>query len=529
MPDAPFSYRPFRVEIRGALALLDPLHIGAGERLSLSTDAPILLDPATSAPYIPGTSLRGALRDHLEREAGLLGCDRGVLKSLFGKTPERDSGEPSWSGRLSVFDAYLSGPVLSGGLGDSPAVSPTLSASDSDPSAPNLPREVRDHVRLHPGWGAAESGGKFDFEVALPRDGWSFGLQIVYEGDSAADAELVLLQEAVRLLTEGEFRLGAKSGWGHGRVQLQNPVFYVFDRSTCEGVASYLASRMGQPPSPAVRFPSTRGAQPASAAFAVPFSSLTFQLRLHFEGPVLVKAPIPPLRREGGDPADPETYAETGLWEADHVFLHRLHDDQCYLPGSSLRGVLRSQALRIDGACGTELTRTLFGRIKSATEDGVNGLGAKGLIEVSDGALAGPPHHIFLDHVAIDRITAAAVDSKKFSQSALASPKFDLSIRIQFAEGQGAVVRLAAFLLRDLMGGRLWAGSGVARGYGYIKSADMVSLHGNLLESLQWRPPAPVTSRPGRALFELIGPFQFHDPALAWLWESLDSSMGVSA
>ena len=67
MPDVPFSYRPFRVEIRGALTLLDPLHIGAGERLSLSTDAPILLDPATSAPYIPGTSLRGALRDHLER------------------------------------------------------------------------------------------------------------------------------------------------------------------------------------------------------------------------------------------------------------------------------------------------------------------------------------------------------------------------------------------------------------------------------------------------------------------------------
>src|ERR1019366_6037255 len=105
-------------------------------------------------------------------------------------------------------------------------------------------------------------------------------------------------------------------------------------------------------------------------------------LRLHFEGPVLVKAPLPPARRVTGNPCDPGSYAEQGLWEADHVFATRAGDNAYYLPGSSLRGVLRSQALRIDEAVGgaNRVAPTLFGHLKSNEE-----VGAKGLIVVNDG------------------------------------------------------------------------------------------------------------------------------------------------
>jgi len=501
MPDsASYSYRPFRLEIRGNLLLSGPIRIGTGERLSLATDAPVLLDHATGFPYVPGSSLRGGLRDHLEREAGFLGCGQTEIDSLFGLANTDTEDDVSCSGRLSVFDAY---------------------------STSGLTLEVRDHVRLNPRWGAADSGAKFDAEAALPADTSSFAVCLVYEGENAGDRELILLGEAVRFLKSDQARVGAKSGNGYGRVRLDAVTFSDFDRCQPTGLASYLSARMGKPlaPNTSFSFPSPEkkdgnGTHDDERSF----SALTFRLRLHFEGPVLIKAPIPLRREAQGDVSDPGTYAGTGLDEADHVFLSRASDNRHYLPGSGIRGVLRSQALRIDGILGTKLRGkrlpdVLFGWTKSSEEKG-----AKGLLEIGDGELVGEPVTVYLDHVAIDRMTAAAVDSKKFSQAALASPKFDISVRVQFLRYQVSAVQHAAFLLRDLMGGCLWAGSGVARGYGYIRSAEVLSVQGDLLDALGWQPPDASTTRPGRVGFERSGVFSFSDPALEWLWQSIDSS-----
>ncbi len=509
------SYRPFRLEIQGRLKFLDPLHVGTGERWSLATDAPILLDESTGAPYLPGTSLRGALRDHLEREAGLLGCGNNDIVSLFGWTPGRGSEENSWSGRLAVFDCRF----------------PATELRDSD--AAELPNsvEIRDHVRLNPQWGAADAGAKFDAEVALPREGEGFSFRLIYEGDSERDRELILVGEAVRLLQSGELRVGAKSGWGYGRAKLTGVTCKAYRRSECTGLASFLASRLktSQPPAPSPQparsFSFPKPLEDATANVMRPFSKLTFRVRLHFSGPVIVKAPIPPATQGAGDPSKPETYAEQGLSEADHVFLTRRGDNAYYLPGSSLRGVLRSQACRIDHAIAGNATATLFGWTDPITKKG-----AKGLIAIEDGALLGDPVPVFLDHVAIDRITGAAVNAKKFSQCALASPKFDLSISLQFTSDAADLlaVRLAAFLLRDLMEGRLWAGSGVSRGYGYISSGDLLSVRGDLVNSLAWRPPEKAVSRagrPGRTILSQSGPFRFDERALEWLWHALDSGI----
>src|SRR5205823_3645215 len=107
--------------------------------------------------------------------------------------------------------------------------------------------------------------------------------------------------------------------------------------------------------------------------------------------------------RRSGNRFEPRTYADSGFWEADHVFLQRANDGKEYLPGSSLRGVLRSQAERIDAATGAELSQVLFGWAKSEDQTGM-----RGLMEIGDGTFEGKPTRVFLDHVAIDRITGAA-------------------------------------------------------------------------------------------------------------------------
>ncbi len=186
------SYLPFRLEISGTLTIESPVHVGTGERLSLATDAPILMDGLgdEARPYIPGSSLRGVLRAHIEREAGPLGSSQEMLDRLFGQTQKNPNIADSWvgMGRLTVLDAYHS----AGGPSET---------------------EIRDHVKIERKWGAAADGGKFDAEVVT---GGSFAFFAAYEGERASDPELALLGEAVRLLETGELQVGAKSGWATG-------------------------------------------------------------------------------------------------------------------------------------------------------------------------------------------------------------------------------------------------------------------------------------------------------------------------
>src|SRR5205807_2585591 len=84
---------------------------------------------------------------------------------------------------------------------------------------------------------------------------------------------------------------------------------------------------------------------------------LSFGLYMQFEGPVLVKAPIPPLppsteaddAKNGDERNHPESYWKSGLFMADDVFVAARTPAEAkpYLPGSSLRGVLRARASQI--------------------------------------------------------------------------------------------------------------------------------------------------------------------------------------
>jgi CRISPR/Cas system CSM-associated protein Csm3 (group 7 of RAMP superfamily) len=251
-----------------------------------------------------------------------------------------------------------------------------------------------------------------------------------------------------------------------------------------------------------------------------PFSVAEFSLLLHFEGPVLVKAPIPPIPgAPGGDAARPETYAAAGLQEADHVFISTGESGRYYLPGSSLRGVLRAQAARICLARGRDTEAVLFGVVKKD-----RAACGKGRIEIEDAVLESGDV-VYLDHVAIDRITAAAADGKKFSTCGLMSPIFRTTVRVRFRRGEGALLALWGFLLRDLAQGRLWAGSGTARGYGYIRGAEIVGVNLNLIEEWRARIGADfrgtIGERPGRVVLNSRIKSEFGE--WIWLWQSVES------
>ncbi|HCL00692.1 MAG TPA: type III-A CRISPR-associated RAMP protein Csm3 [Candidatus Marinimicrobia bacterium] len=105
-----------KVIISGNIKALTGLHIGgSGQGMAIGgADSPVLRDPITNIPYIPGSSLKGKMRSLLEKITGKLPIKNGKAEpckcgncdvcTVFGVPAEADSKLP---GRLIVRDAFM--------------------------------------------------------------------------------------------------------------------------------------------------------------------------------------------------------------------------------------------------------------------------------------------------------------------------------------------------------------------------------------------------------------------------------------
>jgi CRISPR-associated protein Cmr4 len=81
------------------LHALSALHCGTGQSAGV-VDLPIARDRASNLPLVPGSSLRGVLREHFA------GQDEKLEKILFGPSRISGSGD-AYAGALAVGDAHL--------------------------------------------------------------------------------------------------------------------------------------------------------------------------------------------------------------------------------------------------------------------------------------------------------------------------------------------------------------------------------------------------------------------------------------
>ncbi len=91
---------------RHALVLLNavtPLHVGCGQDVGV-VDLPVIRERTTGYPFVPGSGLRGALRDVFERAGKTDPSVRTAV--LFGPPPESDE-EEKYAGCVAVHDAKL--------------------------------------------------------------------------------------------------------------------------------------------------------------------------------------------------------------------------------------------------------------------------------------------------------------------------------------------------------------------------------------------------------------------------------------
>jgi len=80
---------------------ITPLHVGCGQAVGV-VDLPVIRERATGYPFIPGSGIRGSLRDIFENK------DQDLTNTLFG--PEADPGadeEDKHAGCVAIHDARL--------------------------------------------------------------------------------------------------------------------------------------------------------------------------------------------------------------------------------------------------------------------------------------------------------------------------------------------------------------------------------------------------------------------------------------
>ncbi len=91
---------------------ITPLHVGCGQEVGV-VDLPVIRERSTGYPYIPGSGIRGSLRDEFESKGTTYFNDRDnkeffkITKKLFGPEPEETGDENAYAGLLAIHDARL--------------------------------------------------------------------------------------------------------------------------------------------------------------------------------------------------------------------------------------------------------------------------------------------------------------------------------------------------------------------------------------------------------------------------------------
>lgn len=187
-----------KILIRCDLIVCTGMHIGGSSAFSAigAVDSPVVRDPYTGLPIVPGSSLKGKLRTLLARslcqDIENLSADDARILRLFG------SAEPVRRSRLQFADAFLTNAEALSNKG----VRVTEVKTENTISRANSVANPRQIERV----------------IA----GAVFGVSIVYDVTDPAQVEedLALLAKGMKLLQMDY--LGGHGSRGSGRVSLKN-------------------------------------------------------------------------------------------------------------------------------------------------------------------------------------------------------------------------------------------------------------------------------------------------------------------
>lgn len=220
----------------GMLELVTSLRISSGYA-SATTDAPFMRS-YNGTPYIPGSSLRGAIRSEVERVLAGVGeeatgirsctlfeknnsCDEKIRKHLDESKKKEEPIDDELIKQLA--EEYLCDVCR---LFGSTVYASRLIVEDAMPKTAGIDAIksrilIRDGVGIDRDTGAAVDGAKFDYEVIDPgKDCPLFCFRMVAENVNVTGQDRKLINLILNLLKQGLYVGGKRTG-GLGRIKLK--------------------------------------------------------------------------------------------------------------------------------------------------------------------------------------------------------------------------------------------------------------------------------------------------------------------
>jgi CRISPR-associated RAMP protein (TIGR02581 family) len=236
----PFGHHELhnRYTFGGMLELVTPLRISSGYA-SDTTDAPFMRG-YNGTPYIPGSSLRGAIRSEVERILAGVGKEAAGIRSctLFEKNNSCDEkirkclDEIKKNEESPINDELIKQRAEEDlcdvcRLFGSTVYASRLIIEDALPETTGIETaksrlRIRDGVGIDRDTGAAVDGAKFDYEVIDPgKDCPLFCFRMVVENVNVTGQDRKLINLILNLLKQGLYVGGKRTG-GLGQVKLRN-------------------------------------------------------------------------------------------------------------------------------------------------------------------------------------------------------------------------------------------------------------------------------------------------------------------
>ena len=323
------------LRIQGQIVVARAMHLGSGQS-SIMTDASIRRNNK-GQPYIPGSSLAGLFRSLAEEFAPYL-CPNPeqTIRGLFGSNRRQNSADKEdkemRASRLHMQDAYLLTDLPSG-------------------------IEVRDYVGIDRRRAAARAHLKYDREVSPGNTRYEFALTL--EDSEPDDLRLVLA--VLDFWSNYGLQIGGRTTTGLGEAKVERLRYYGVNFKQGDSLASYLLDGGNDAhsldgmqlisPRPNVA-PYISSSLPVIPDEYFCSQHLFLTIALVLEEPLLVKGSIPEVHEltEEGEVSDLSTDERSS--DAEFITALTCQSNgtlapELYIPGSSIKGVLRTRAEKI--------------------------------------------------------------------------------------------------------------------------------------------------------------------------------------
>lgn len=410
-----------RLIVTGLLDVITPLLVGSGEgkdEVSLEHDgekseASQIITDSDGKPYIPGSSLKGALR--------ALAVGKPESAKLFGE-PHGDSGN---MGLLTVYGASFK---------EAPKLSHVPYYDQKSATG------IDARTAIDGATGTAAANKLFHERRVSPEAKFNFHCELILLNNTNVED---LLGRLLGSLMDG-FALGRGKGAGQGRVKLSGVVILEVKGITETGDWGPVTAKHEVKVDPNHRL----GDLPKP-----------IKLKLTCNGPYLVN-----------DPSwEKDYYTESKEKRKTLPTMKALGmkegvTAQAILPGTSLKGVLRSRCAWLEACAGgneEKLTKELFGSTDAA-----------GLLRIEE-IRCQHQGQARLSSVKLDRFSGAPIERALFSTQCFVNPVFNVDLKFSDRESEADRTQLCDLLRRlwdDLKENGIILGHGGNHGFGWCRA-----------------------------------------------------------